>query len=77
MGDVPNTESPPSNTGLTSHTVMASECEPQKETTGEPKPDVEAGNSQPVPEGTPPVKAENEDVTLVRMHSLLSNSFNH
>lgn len=76
MGDTAYTESPPSNTGLTSHPVMAAdEGEPQKETTGEPKPDVEEGNSQLVPESQPPAKAE--DVTLVRTHSLLFKSLNH
>ena len=78
MGDATNTESPPSNTGLTSHRVRAvGEGEPQKETTGEPKPDVEAGSSQLVPEGPPPAKTENKDVTLVGTHSLLFKSLNH
>ena len=76
MGDAANTECPPSNSGLTSHPAMAAgESESQKETTGEPKPDVEEGNSQLVPESQPPAKAE--DVTLVRTHSLLFKSLNH
>lgn len=78
MGDATNTESPPSNTSLASHPAMAAgEGESRKEATSEPKPDVEAGNTQPVPEGPPPAKAENKNVTLVRTPSLLFNSLEY